>query len=115
MSWIPTHRNPMADDVAPKVNDAFWFDWSGKLVDNAVASYDEAAKRFQELASWALGIYTAATAIGFALSDKSLKIGPTLGIASASVLLIAAYWSAVWVQTPTVVQFDPRSPASIKS
>jgi hypothetical protein len=103
------------DPIEPKVDDRFWFEWSATRVTGAPATYDTAATALQNLAVWAWGIYTAATAIGFTLGAKSLSLGTTLIIASGSVLLFFTYWAATWVLTPPLVAFDPRIPDDIRN
>lgn len=105
----------MSDEVIikPKIDDAYWFDYSQKLVDGAVTTRDKMAENFQKLVIWLWGIYTATAAVGFALSEKALSFWPTFLIASASALLIAVYWCSIWIQIPIQVEFDPRSPTEI--
>jgi hypothetical protein len=99
--------------IKPKIDDAYWFTFSEKLVNNAQDSRDQAAGKLQALVVWLWGIYTASAAVGFALSGKGLSWGSTLLIAAASFFLVAVYWGAVWVQVPVLVKFDPRSPTEI--
>jgi len=99
---------------SPTISDQYWFDYSKSLLDGAEARRDQAAAKLQNLVLWLWGIYTSVTSIGFALSDKSLEIGPTLLIASGSAALVAVYWATVWVQMPVTIAFDPRSPTSIR-
>jgi hypothetical protein len=100
--------------VKPKIDDQFWFDYSEKMVNSAVEQRDQAAYKIQTLVTWLWGIYTASAAVGFALSGKGLSLWPTLTIASASAALIGVYWATVWVVTPALGQFDPRSPDDIR-
>jgi len=99
----------------PTVDHQYWFDYSKKLIDDALEKRNEAAAALQKLVLWLWGIYTGATAIGFALSEKSLALGPTLWIVSASAALILVYWATVWVQMPVTQSFDPRSPTQIRA
>ncbi len=105
----------MSDEIItkPKIDDAYWFDYSQKLVDGAVTTRDKMAENFQKLVIWLWGIYTATAAVGFALSEKALSFWPTILIASASASLIAVYWATIWIQIPVNVEFDPRSPTEI--
>jgi hypothetical protein len=100
--------------IVPQVDDAYWFDFSKKVVDTAITRRDEAAGNLQKLVLWLWGIYTSSATIGFALSGKELSFGYTLIIASASILLIFVYWCTVWIQLPSLVKFDVRSPDDIK-
>lgn len=97
----------------PKINDEYWFDFSKTLVEQSMTTRIEAAGKLQNLILWLWGIYTAATGVGFALSQKSIGNGPLIWIALASLALIGAYWCTVWVQMPYLVRFDPRSPDEI--
>lgn len=100
----------------PQVDDAFWFDYSKKLVENAIERRDQAAGKLQKLVLWLWGIYTGSAAIGFSLSEKDLSLEVTLLVASASASLIAVYWGTFWVQMPIRTDsFDPRSPDEISS
>jgi hypothetical protein len=105
----------MGNNVKPKVDDQFWFDYSAKAINSAVERRDQAASKIQTLVTWLWGIYTASAAVGFALSGKGLSVWPTLIIASASAALIGVYWATVWVITPVLGQFDPRSPDDIRA
>lgn len=100
--------------IKPKIDDLYWFNYSEKIVNNAVENQDKAAGKLQNLALWFWGIYTAYAAVGFVLSKKQLEFWTTFWIAAASASLIAVYWSTVWVQMPILVAFDPRSPTDIK-
>lgn len=104
------------DPPVPQVDDAFWFDYSKKLIENAIERRDQAAAKLQKLVLWLWGIYTGSAAIGFSLSEKDLSLGVTLLVASASASLIAVYWGTFWVQMPIRTDsFDPRSPDEISS
>ena len=98
----------------PLVDDQYWFDYSKKIVDQSADSLDQAAAKIQTLVIWLWGIYTGFAAIGFTLANKTLPWYSTLLIASTSVLLIAVYWSTVWVQLPVSLSMDPRSPTEIR-
>ena len=106
--------NDTSQRIAPKINDQYWFDYSEKLITNGQEVLDNAVVKIQSFVLWLWGIYTASTAIGFALSGKELALCTTLFIASPSVLLIMTYACTVWVQAPVLMKFDPRSPDDIK-
>ncbi|MBV9125514.1 MAG: hypothetical protein JO112_19370 [Planctomycetes bacterium] len=99
----------------PKINDEYWFTYSESLVTKESDRREQAAEKLQNLVLWLWGLYTAAAAVGFALSKKNLSFWPALLIAAASAALIATYWGSVWVRIPLLVEFDPRSPTEIKA
>lgn len=96
-----------------KVDDQYWLDEAKTIVDAAQAKPEEAATRLQTFIGWLWGIYTAATAVGFALSTKHLTFEATMLIAAGSVALIVVYFLCVWVGMPIYAEFDPRSPTEI--
>ena len=100
--------------VVPKIDDAYWFEYSKNLLDGAQNKREAAAAAIQKLVVWLWGIYTASAAIGFTLSGKELSFWPAIIIAAASGALIIVYWGTVWVQVPIIAHFDPRSPTEIK-
>lgn len=102
------------ENPRPLVDDKFWFEFSRTQVQQAIQRHDEAAGRFQTLAIWAWGIYTSLQAVGFTLANKQLSTEVTAIIALPSLLLIATYWCAIWVQTPTLRKYDPRIPSQIQ-
>ena len=105
--------DPTTPQVAPKVNDQYWFTYSESLVTNGLENRNKAAATIQSFILWLWGIYTASASIGFALSGKELDPLLTAFIALASASIIAVYAGTVWVQMPLSVPFDPRSPEDI--
>jgi len=101
--------------LKPKIDDQYWFELSGQLVQNTQQSPTEAAEKLQTLVQWLWGIFTGGAAIGLTVSGQEFSLGKILLIAGASVSLIAVYWGAVWVQLPIAVEFDPRSPTEIQN
>ncbi len=101
--------------AAPIINDGYWFAWSGKAVDGALAARNDAAAKLQTLVVWLWGIYTASAAVGFALAKYSYPFWTALVVATPSWLLILAYCLAAWVQIPILAGFDPRVPKEIEA
>ncbi len=99
--------------TSPMINDQYWFEFSKLLVENAQQSREKIAEKLQALVVWLWGIYTAATSVGFALSNKDISAEILILIISGSLSLILVYWATVWVQLPIQVEFDPRSPTEI--
>lgn len=95
------------------INDQYWFEFSKLLVENAQQSREKVAEKLQALVVWLWGIYTAATSVGFAISNKDISAEILILIISGSLSLILVYWATVWVQLPIQVEFDPRSPTEI--
>jgi len=104
---------PDPGTVSPALDDAYWFTYSKDIVEKAVTSRNEQAGRFQTFIVWLWGIYTASAAVGLTLGSKNFPWYSTVLIALPSVILILAYWSTVYAQTPPYVGFDPRSPTEI--
>ncbi|MGB7292165.1 MAG: hypothetical protein WBD99_08335 [Thermodesulfobacteriota bacterium] len=107
---MPQTREP----ARPTVDDQYWFELSKKIVESGTSSRNEAAAILQTMIVFFWGIYTASATVGIALSETSYSLPIILMIASPSIVLIAAYWVAVWVQMPVQAQFDPRIPKQIK-
>jgi hypothetical protein len=103
------------DMVKPRIDDQYWFDYSLILVTKASDSLDQAAAKIQTFSLWLWGIYTTLATVGFALAGKDLPWVDSVLIASTSILIIAVYWATVWVQTPLLSKFDPRSPNQIRN
>jgi hypothetical protein len=99
----------------PKIDDAFWFDYSVTLVKNAQDNREKAAEKFKDLVKWLWPIYTAGAAIGFSLTGKALPLWEKILIAAAGASLILVYWSTLTIELPRLVAFDPRSPTEIKA
>jgi hypothetical protein len=95
------------------INDQYWFEFSKLLVENAQQSREKVAEKLQALVVWLWGIYTAATSVGFALSNKDISAEILILIISGSLSLILVYWATVWIQLPIQIEFDPRSPTEI--
>lgn len=106
--------NSNNEPIKPKIDDLYWFNFSETLISNSQERPDKAAEKLQKLVIWLWGIYTSYAAVGFALSKKQFSILTTVLIVAASASLIVVYWCTVWVQMPLFVQFDPRSPTTIK-
>jgi len=104
-----------ASQASPKLDDQYWFNYSETVITGSQKRREDAATAIQKLVVWLWGIYTASTAIGFALSGKELMFWPTLMIAAASGALILVYWGTVWVLVPVEIEFDPRSPTEIRN
>jgi hypothetical protein len=100
--------------VKPKIDDAYWFNYSENLVNQHQQERNEAAGKLQNLILWLWGIYTTFASVGFTLSGKDLSTGTKILIASASAALVGVYWLTVWAQMPICLEFDPRSPTEIK-
>jgi hypothetical protein len=103
------------DGKTPLIDDRYWFEYSKALIDSSVERRDQAAAALQKLVTWLWGIYTASAAVGFGLVEYDLGFQSTFLVAVASGLLIIVYWGTVWVQMPTIVGFDPRSPTEIET
>jgi hypothetical protein len=91
----------------PKINDSFWFEYSEELVNSAMENREKAAEKTKDFVKWLWPIYTAGTAIGFGLSGKALPIWANVLIAIAGAALIFVYWSALYIELPRVMEFDP--------
>ena len=100
--------------IKPLIGDQYWFERSQEMVQNLTSGPTEAAIKIQSMIGWFWGIYAAGATIGIALSKTTYSFPHILLIASPSVILIAAYWCAVWVQMPITVRFDHRAPEDIK-
>lgn len=103
------------EPIKPAIDDQYWFDYSKKRIDSASSSRNDAAAKLQTLIVWLWGIYTAGAAVGMSLAKASYHFLTIVIIALPSLLLIAAYWIAMWVQMPISAAFDPRIPEDIKS
>lgn len=103
----------MSESIGPRIDDAYWFEWSKEHLDTSLERRDAALATLQKLVLWLWGIYTSFAAVGFALSERALDPRTAGVIGTASVLLIAVYWASVWGQMPVAVEFDPRSPTEI--
>jgi hypothetical protein len=101
-------------DIKPKIDDAFWFDYSKTIVENAQDNRAKAAEKLKDFVKWLWPIYTAGTAIGFALAGKALPLWENILIAAAGASLIGVYWSTLMIELPRLVEFDPRSPTEIQ-
>lgn len=95
------------------IDDNFWFELAKEIVKNGTEKRNEAGAKLQTLISWLWGIYTAGATVGISLSKTSYSLPVILLIASPSIVLIVAYWVAVWVQMPLSAKFDPRIPKDI--
>jgi hypothetical protein len=94
---------PPDDDAAkPAINDQFWFDYSKKLVTEAIQSRTDAGAKIQTLTIWLWGIYTASASVGVALSKMPYSPAVIILIALPVPMLIAAYWMSVWAQLPVI-------------
>ena len=102
------------EPIKPEIDDRFWFGLSKEMLQNSVSSRNDAAAKVQSMISWFWGIYTASAAVGIALSKTTYSYFIIFLMAAPSLVLIAAYWVAVWVQMPVRAEFDPRTPNSIQ-
>lgn len=104
----------MSNDIKPKINDQFWFDYSEKLINESHTNADKAAEKLQNLILWLWGIYTTYCVIGSSLQESQYPFWMTFLIVLSSVFLILVYGGTVWIQIPVKTSFDPRSPDDIK-
>lgn len=104
----------MVDEVRPKIDDQFWFNYSEKLINESHDNANESAKKLQNLILWLWGIYTTYSVIGTKLQESHYPFYVTLSIVFTSLILIVVYWGTVWVQMPVKTSFDPRSPEEIE-
>jgi outer membrane protein OmpA-like peptidoglycan-associated protein len=103
------------DRPVPKINDAFWFGYSEKLVNSTQEGPEKAAEKTKDFVKWLWPIYVAGTAVGFGLSGKALPIWANVLIAIAGAALFFVYWATLHIEMPLAVNFDPRSPTDIKA
>lgn len=101
--------------VVPKINDAFWFEYSEDLVTSAQENRAKAAEKIRDLVKWLWPLYTTGTAIGLGLADKVLPFWEKILIAAGGASLILVYWSTTYIELPRLVSFDPRSPTEIQA
>jgi hypothetical protein len=104
----------MSNDIKPKINDQFWFDYSEKLINESHTNADKAAEKLQNLILWLWGIYTTYCVVGSSLQESQYSFWMTFLIVLSSVFLILVYGGTVWIQIPVKTSFDPRSPDDIK-
>ena len=94
----------------PKIDDAYWFEFSETQVAASLTNRDAAAEKLQSLVQWLWPVYTAAAGITVVFSGKVLTSEQLALVASAGVSLVFVYWAATWVQVPKLMSADPRSP-----
>jgi hypothetical protein len=99
----------------PRINDAYWFDYSKSIVDGALKARDDAADKLQAFVGWLWVLYTAGAAVGINLGKLSLGVGATALVSAPVIALMIVYWLTILVRTPTLLQFDPRVPQEIAS
>ena len=102
----------------PTISDSYWFDVSKDLVDKAPDRINTSAASFEKLILWLWGIYTPVIGLGttsltiFSKVDYS-KLTISLLVIPSFFLLIA-YWMATKAQSSFLMEFEPRSPDSIR-
>lgn len=102
----------------PLINDFYWFEISKDLVDKAPDRINDSSQRFEKLILWLWGTYTPIIGLGsggLALLNKVdySKFTISLLLMPCFVLLIA-YWLATKAQSSFRMEFEPRSPDSIR-
>ena len=107
----PKDEPPM---LAIRVDDQFWLDYAKAIVEGTLPSQHKSAAKLQTLLAWMWTIYTASASIGIALSKTSYPHAVILLIAAPSVVLVIAYWLAVYVEMPAHRTFEPNSPTDIE-
>ncbi len=110
---------PTSEDSEPKipkpiVDDQFWFNWSGTLVNDSIGNIENSANKLQNFMLWLWGAYTAYSAayLGFKEINYSIPIAIFTVLASISIIIV--YFFTVKMQMPVYDTFDPRSPDEIK-
>ena len=104
----------MPNPPRPAIDDRFWFAISAKLALRLLSTRTEAAKQIQTFTGWLWTVYSAGALIGISLAQARFPLIVTILIALPSLLLILAYWQAMWAQMPIPLSFDPRSPDLIR-
>jgi len=106
---------PIQPTIArPVIDDAFWFAYSGQVVQNAINSRNTAAANLASILPWLWSVYSASALAVVGISKIVFsKFEIALVVAPVPVLLLA-YWCAVWAQAPISVMFDPRIPTAIE-
>ncbi len=106
----------MADNnqnIAPKIDDQYWFDMSEKMVSGSVERLDKAIESVKALVNWAWGIYIASSIL--TVEYKDVEEWWVLALLSAPYLvLILSYWSSNMAQLPVSIGFDARAPNMIR-
>ena len=106
----------MADDnqnIAPKIDDQYWFDMSEKMVSGSIERLDKAIESVKTLINWAWGVYIASSIL--TVEYKDVEEWWVLALLSAPYLvLILSYWSSNMAQLPVPIGFDARSPTMIR-
>jgi hypothetical protein len=100
------------------LNEGYWFDVGKRLVDGAETNLNTSAEKFEKLILWFWGIYTTIVGLGAGgftvFAGKSISIGTLMGLVLPSVILLIAYWLTTAASTSAMVEFEHRSPDSIR-
>jgi hypothetical protein len=96
------------------VGDEFWLSHAATLISNATTTYGKAGEKLSSALVWYWGIYSGIVSIGTILSVDQITIPVIFVGCFSAISLIVAYSFALFIQLPTELQFDPRSPTQIK-
>ena len=97
----------------PKIDDQFWFDYSGGMVKDSIDRLDKGIESVNKFTVSLLGVYTASSI--FTVEYKELREWYWIMLFSLPyVVVLVARWWAASSTTARAVEFDPRMPADIQ-
>lgn len=107
----------MADEKALAdlvVNDRFWLAYAQEAVRNAVAAPERRAEQLAAGIVWFWTLYSAAALVALTTGSARLSTPAAWLVALPSAVLVLAYWTALRVRRPMLIDFDPRVPEEIE-
>lgn len=115
-------KNDLPVEQKPKyrshLHEGYWFDLGKKLVDEAETNINASSEKFEKLILWFWGVYTSIVGLGAGgftiILGKSISILTLAGLVLPSVILLVAYWLTTAASTSAIVEFEHRSPDSIR-
>jgi hypothetical protein len=117
-----TENEEMKIEEKPKyrshLHEGYWFDLAKRLVDESETSINASSEKFEKLILWFWGVYTSIVGLGAGgftvFLGKSISTLTLIGLILPSVILLIAYWLTTAASTSTIVEFEHRSPDSIR-
>ncbi|MCB1176481.1 MAG: hypothetical protein KDK36_02775 [Leptospiraceae bacterium] len=100
------------------LHEGYWFDLAKKIMDESEDNINNSAKNFEKLILWVWGVYTSIVGLGAggftAFLGKSISTLTLVGLILPSVILLLAYWLTTAASSSAIVEFEHRSPDSIR-
>jgi hypothetical protein len=114
----PEESKPQKIIYRTHLHEGYWYDLAKKIIDDSETNINQSAEKFEKLILWFWGVYTSIVGLGAGgftvFLGKNISTGTLVGLIIPSVILLLAYWLTTAASTSAILEFEHRSPDSIR-